>query len=101
MAAADTSQGTTAICGFDADSISVRGKDLVNDLMGSWGFIDAFLLQALGKPPSPQTSTIVNAGMVSGLLPVWKHCLEKQWMSPTDRTAWRPYRDTCCIICLN
>ena len=73
MAAADSRQGTTAICGFDADSISVRGKDLVNDLMGSWGFIDAFLLQALGEPPSPQASTIVNAVMVTimehGLVP--------------------------------
>ncbi len=73
MATADTKKGVTAICGFDADSISVRGQDLVNDLMGNWNFIDAFLLQALGERPSEQTSIIVNAVMVTimehGLVP--------------------------------
>lgn len=65
MSIGEEKQGVTEICGFDADSISVRGQDLVNDLMGSWNFIDAFLLQALGKRPSEQTSTIVNAVMVT------------------------------------
>ncbi len=71
--ATDTKKGRTGICGFDADSISVRGQDLVGSLMGEWNFIDAFLLQALGKPPSKQQSKIINAVMVTimehGLVP--------------------------------
>jgi citrate synthase len=68
-----TATARTGICGFDADSISVRGKDLVNDLMGEVDFVHAFLLQALGKPPSEQQTRIVNTVMVTimehGLVP--------------------------------
>lgn len=73
MSSTDTRKASTGICGFDADSISVRGQDLVEDLMGKWNFLDAFLLQALGEPPSEQQSKIVNAVMVTimehGLVP--------------------------------
>lgn len=69
----DTTKASTGICGFDADSISVRGQDLVDGLMGNWNFVDAFLLQALGQAPSERQSRIVNAVMVTimehGLVP--------------------------------
>lgn len=68
-----TEKAATGICGFDADSISIRGQDLVQDLMGNWNFVDAFLLQALGEKPSERQSNIVNAVMVTimehGLVP--------------------------------
>lgn len=68
-----TDKSSTGICGFDADSISIRGQDLVGDLMGQWNFVDAFLLQALGQVPSERQSRIINAVMVTimehGLVP--------------------------------
>ena len=66
-------RGTTSICGFDADTISVRGHDLVDDLIGKRSFTEAFLLQALGAEPSPHQSAIVDAVLVTimehGLVP--------------------------------
>jgi citrate synthase len=66
-------RGTTSICGFDADTISVRGHDLVDDLIGKRSFTEAFLLQALGTEPAPQQSAIVDAVLVTimehGLVP--------------------------------
>ena len=29
----------TKICGYDADSISLRGKDLIADVIGQYSFI--------------------------------------------------------------
>jgi citrate synthase len=64
---------TTGICGYDADSILVRGSDLVTDLMGQVSFTELLLLQALGQRPSPLQVTIVDAVMVTimehGLVP--------------------------------
>jgi citrate synthase len=64
---------STAICGFEADSITVRGRDLVNDLMGRVGFTELLLLQALGKMPTRAQVTIVDAVLVTimehGLVP--------------------------------
>ena len=64
---------TTSICGFDADTINVRGKDLVNDLVGKLSFTEYWLLQALGKNPSNAQITIVDAVLVTimehGLVP--------------------------------
>lgn len=66
-------QATTAICGYDADSISIRGKDLVADLIGKRSFTDAFLLQALGAEPDERQRSLVDAVMVTimehGLVP--------------------------------
>lgn len=63
----------TAICGYDADHISVRGHDLVTDLMGQRSFTQALLLQALGKDPSPQQVKLIDAVLVTimehGLVP--------------------------------
>ncbi len=64
---------TSAICGFDADSVSIRGKDLVSDLIGRCSFTEALLLQALGEEPNPTRVAIVDAVLVTimehGLVP--------------------------------
>ncbi len=66
-------KATTAICGFDADTILVRGRNLVDDLMGKCTFTELLLLQALGEAPSALQSGIVDAVLVTimehGLVP--------------------------------
>lgn len=63
----------TAICAFDADNILIRGKNLVDDLIGQYSFTALFLLQALGKEPTERQCRIVDAVMVTimehGLVP--------------------------------
>lgn len=69
----DTKRGSTAICGYDADTINIRGKDLVNELIGKVSFTEAWLLQALGKSPTPLQLQVVDAVLVTimehGLVP--------------------------------
>jgi citrate synthase len=64
---------TTSICGYDADNIMVRGKNLVTELMGKVSFPEMILLQMLGKTPSAAQVEILNAVMVTimehGLVP--------------------------------
>ncbi len=66
-------RASTAICGYDADHIDIRGKDLVNDLMGKRSFTEALLLQALGEDPPELRVAIVDAVLVTimehGLVP--------------------------------
>jgi citrate synthase len=73
MSANGNGGATTAICGYDADDISVRGRNLVNDLIGQRSFTQAFLLQALGTEPSEMQVKIVDAVLVTimehGLVP--------------------------------
>lgn len=73
MASETTSSATTNICGFDADTILIRGRNLVEDLMGRCSFTELLLLQALGEPPSELQQRIVDAVMVTimehGLVP--------------------------------
>ncbi len=70
-----TSKGkrTTAICGYDADNISIRGKDLISELMGKCTFTEMLLLQALGDEPSAMQVQVVDAVLVTimehGLVP--------------------------------
>lgn len=63
----------TGICGYDADTISIRGKSLINDVMGHLSFTELMLLQALGEPPTPLQVKIADAVMVTimehGLVP--------------------------------
>jgi citrate synthase len=70
---AEVKRGVSSICGFDADTISIRGRDLVQDLIGRCTFTEALLLQALGEPPSAARVTIVDAVLVTimehGLVP--------------------------------
>jgi hypothetical protein len=48
---------TTHIAGYDATSVTIRGKDLVADLMGKVSFAELMLLQLTrclhrARPPS-------------------------------------------------
>ena len=73
MSSNDKPQGTTSICGFDADNILIRDKNLVDDLIGQYSFTQLMLLQALGQEPSDAQRRIVDAVMVTimehGLVP--------------------------------
>jgi citrate synthase len=64
---------TTRIAGYDADQITIRGKDLVNDLMGKVSFSEMLLLQLTGRTPSRMQATILDAVLVTimehGLVP--------------------------------
>jgi citrate synthase len=64
---------STRIAGYNADQITVRGKDLVNELMGKVSFSEMMLLQLTGRPPSRMQATILDAVLVTimehGLVP--------------------------------
>jgi citrate synthase len=64
---------TTRIAGYDADQITIRGKDLVNELMGKVSFSEMMLLQLTGRAPSRMQATILDAVLVTimehGLVP--------------------------------
>ena len=64
---------STRIAGYDADSVTIRGKDLVADLMGKVSFTELILLQLTGKSPTPSQVTILDAVLVTimehGLVP--------------------------------
>jgi citrate synthase len=63
----------TAISTSDASSITVRGRDLCNELIGKIDFADYFFLLLMGKDPTPDQRFFVNALLVSiaehGLVP--------------------------------
>jgi citrate synthase len=64
---------STRICGATEDRIEVRGKDLVDQLMGQISFTEMFLFQLLGAAPSPMQVQIADAVLVAimehGLVP--------------------------------
>lgn len=60
-----TVKGRTAICGYDADNIVIRGRNLVTGLMGHYGFTELMLLQALGEEPTERQVRILDAVMVT------------------------------------
>jgi citrate synthase len=64
---------TTRIAGYDANRITIRGKDLVSDLMGHLTFSQMILLQLLGRKPSRAQTRILDAVLVTimehGLVP--------------------------------
>ena len=63
----------THIAGYDATSVTIRGKDLVTELMGKVSFTELMLLQLTGKTPTRAQSTILDAVLVTimehGLVP--------------------------------
>ena len=63
----------TRICGYDADRVTIRGKDLVSELMGKLSFSEMLLLQLTGTKPSRKQATILDAVLVTimehGLVP--------------------------------
>lgn len=73
MADEETATATTEICGFDEDNILIRGRSLVDDIMGRYSFVDLLILQALGHEPSVLQSRLVDAVLVTimehGLVP--------------------------------
>jgi hypothetical protein len=66
-------QARTAIATSDADSITVRGHDLCNELIGKINFTDYFWLLVLGESPSPVQRAMLDACLVAiaehGLVP--------------------------------
>ncbi|PCI03365.1 MAG: citryl-CoA lyase [Hyphomicrobiales bacterium] len=66
-------QAFTAIATSDADSITVRGFDLCDELIGKTDFTDYFWLLVTGKNPSETQKMMTNACMVAiaehGLVP--------------------------------
>ncbi|MFW6093232.1 MAG: citryl-CoA lyase [Pseudomonadota bacterium] len=69
----EQTRARTGICGYDADTISIRGKSLTGEVMGHYGFTELMLLQALGEEPTPLQVAIADAVMVTimehGLVP--------------------------------
>lgn len=66
-------QSFTAIATSDADSITVRGFDLCDDLIGKINFTDYFWLLVLGDRPTPAQRDMMDACLVAiaehGLVP--------------------------------
>ena len=73
MSSNDKPRAATSICGFDADNILIRNRNLVDDLIGKISFTELMLLQALGTEPDETQRKIVDAVMVTimehGLVP--------------------------------
>lgn len=73
MAQRDKPRAATAICHFDSDRIMIRGRSLVDEIMGAYSFTELMILQALGKEPTKLQSRIVDAVLVTimehGLVP--------------------------------
>jgi citrate synthase len=63
----------TAISTSDANSITVRGRDLCRDLIGKMDFADYFFLLLMGKEPDANQRFFINALLVAiaehGLVP--------------------------------
>ncbi|MGJ8621306.1 MAG: citryl-CoA lyase [Yoonia sp.] len=66
-------QALTAIATSDADSITVRGYDLCNDLIGQIDFSDYFWLLVIGEKPTAAQRKVLDACLVAiaehGLVP--------------------------------
>src|SRR5262245_3527123 len=63
----------TAIATSDADSVTIRGLDLCNDLIGQLDFTDYFWLLVTGSRPDERQRAVTNACLVAiaehGLVP--------------------------------
>ena len=57
--------GYSAICTSDADSITVRGRDLCEDLIGKVDFSSYFWLLVTGQEPDENQSFFLNATLVA------------------------------------
>lgn len=73
MADGKKARPATGICGFDADDILIRGRNLVHDIMGRYSFVDLIILQALDREPTALQTRLVDAVLVTimehGLVP--------------------------------
>ncbi|MEH2474436.1 citrate synthase [Nitrobacteraceae bacterium AZCC 2161] len=63
----------TQMATLTIDTITVRGHNLVDDLIGKIGVADLFFLEVTGRLPSPAESTMINAMIVAiaehGMMP--------------------------------
>lgn len=70
---ADKIRKTTKLCGYDADNIMIRDKDLVKDLMGKFSFTELLLFHLMGISPTRLQLSITDAVLISimehGLVP--------------------------------
>jgi len=55
----------TDIGGADADSITIRGRDLATELMGQVTFTELTHLLVQGRAPTPQETVLLDAVLVS------------------------------------
>src|SRR5688500_5434741 len=66
-------RAVTHIAGYDAESATILGTELLQDLMGKVGFTELMLVQLTGKSPSKSQVTILDAVLVTimehGLVP--------------------------------
>ncbi len=72
----------SAICTSDADSITIRGKDLCAELIGKMNFADFYCFLLTGVPPTPQQSFFVNATLVT---------IAEHGLTPTAQAARMTY----------
>ncbi len=56
---------SSGIAWSTADRISVRGKDLPNEILGHFNLGDAAFLQLTGKVPTPEQSAVFNAIVIT------------------------------------
>jgi citrate synthase len=57
-------EALSAICRADETTITVRGRDLCNDLMGRLSFTEFFLLHLLGREPTEDQRFFLDAMLV-------------------------------------
>ena len=55
----------SSIAWSDAESITVRGMSLTDEILGHFNLGDMAVLQITGRPPSPKESTVFNAILVT------------------------------------
>ena len=69
----DSTSKTTKLCGYDAETIMVRDKNLVTELMGRVSFTEMLLLHLNGRMPDTVQVSITDAVLVTimehGLVP--------------------------------
>lgn len=76
------SQPYTAISTADAQSITIRGKDLCADLMGKIGFADFYFFLLTGNVATAKQSLFINAALVT---------LAEHGLTPTVQAARMTY----------
>ena len=72
----------STIATSDADSITIRGKDLCSELIGKLNFADFYFFLLTGEMPTPQQSFFVNATLVT---------IAEHGLTPTVQAARMTY----------
>lgn len=69
----DKKHRSTKLCGYDEDTIMIRNKSLVDDLMGKQTFTEMLIFHLSGEMPSPMQTKIIDSVLVTimehGLIP--------------------------------